>query len=151
MAETKSCLLDANPSLTPAQIEMEKLEAWIKYFVFSWSPGKLRSVLEAARFLRRDAGAWQVNPFKVISGKAVVITCDSWKDCKLLVAKTKQLAYKIRKLDPEVDLLMLLSPDQTIVEITIVKTLERLAIKNLIRGLRPCGGNAFRLGEKVIR
>ncbi|MBW4565322.1 MAG: hypothetical protein KME32_30395 [Mojavia pulchra JT2-VF2] len=151
MAETKSCLLDANPSLTPAQIEMEKLEAWIKYFVFSWSPGKLRSVLEAARFLRRDAGAWQVNPFKVISGKAVVITCDSWKDYKLLVAKTKQLAYKIRKLDPEVDLLILLSPDQTIVEITIVKTLETLAIKNLIRGLRPCGGNAFRLGEKVIR
>jgi hypothetical protein len=130
MAETKSCLLDPNTSLTPAQIEMEKLEAWIKYFVLSFSPSKLRSVLKAARFLRRPSEAWQVNPFKVVSGLAVVITCDSWKDYNLLGLKSKQLAYRIRKLDPEVELLMLLSPDQTIMSVTVIATLERLAIKN---------------------
>jgi hypothetical protein len=121
-----------NSSLRP-QTEMEKLSAWIRNFVFSFESGKLRSVLETARFLRRPAGAWQVNPFKVISGLAVVITSDSWKDYKLLVTKTKQLAYRIRKLDPEVDLLMLLSPDETIVEITIVTTLERVVIKDFLR------------------
>ncbi|QFS51093.1 hypothetical protein [Nostoc sphaeroides] len=114
------------------QTEMEKLSLWIRNFVFSFESGKLRSVLETARFLRRKSGAWQVNPFKLISGLAIVITCDSWKDYKLIVTKNKQLAYRIRKLDPEVDLLMLLSPDQTIVEITIVTTLEKVVIKDFL-------------------
>lgn len=124
----------SNSSLRP-QTEMEKLSLWIRNFVFSFESGKLRSVLEAARFLRRKSGAWQVNPCHIISGIAVVINCDSWKDYKLLATKNKQLAYRIRKLDPEVDLLMLLSPDQTIVEITIVTTLERVVIKDFLRAL----------------
>ncbi|WP_341531615.1 hypothetical protein WKK05_36695 (plasmid) [Nostoc sp. UHCC 0302] len=119
----------ANPSLT-AQTEMEKLEAWIRNFVKSFELGKLRSILSDARFLRRPAGVWQESPFKVISGLAIVITCDGWKDYKQLVAKNKQLAYRIRKLDPEIDLLMLLSPDQTIVEVTVIATLEKLVAIN---------------------
>ncbi|MCC5666885.1 hypothetical protein LC653_24070 [Nostoc sp. CHAB 5784] len=122
----------SNSSLRP-QTEMEKLSYWIRNFVFSFESGKLRSVLEAARFLRRNSGAWQVNPFKIISGLAVVINCDSWKDYKLLATKNKQLAYRIRKLDPEVDLLMLLSPDETIVSVTVIATLSKVVIKDFLR------------------
>lgn len=122
-----------DPNFTSAQAEMEKLEAWIRNFVLSFSLGRLRNVLSAAKFLRRPGGALQFNPFKVVSGLAVVITCDSWKDYKLLVAKNRQLAYKIRKLDPEVDLLMLLSPDFSIMEVTVIKTMEELVILDFFR------------------
>jgi hypothetical protein len=56
-------------------------------------------------------------------------------EIQLLAAIAKnlaELAYRIRELDPEVDLLILLSRDQTIVEITIVTTLEKVVIKDFL-------------------
>ncbi|MBD2451245.1 hypothetical protein H6G76_29765 [Nostoc sp. FACHB-152] len=136
MVKVKRRLSEPNPidpNLTSAQTEMEKLEAWIRNFVLSFSLGKLRTVLSGAKFLRQPGGALQLNPFKVVSGLAIIITCDTWKDYKLLVAKNRQLAYKIRKLDPEVDLLMLLSPDFSIMEVTVIKTMEELVILDFFR------------------
>ncbi|MCG6135701.1 MAG: hypothetical protein MET45_13725 [Nostoc sp. LLA-1] len=52
-----------------------------------------------------------------------------------MVTKNKQLAYRIRKLDPEVDLLMLLSPDETIVEVTVIATLERFTIERFLNAM----------------
>ncbi|MBD2452267.1 hypothetical protein H6G76_35240 [Nostoc sp. FACHB-152] len=141
MGIAKRCLSHPNPTdpnLTSAQTEIKKFEAWIKNFVLSFSQGKLQSVLSAAKFFRRPGGAWQVNPFKVVSGLTIIITCNSWKDYKQLVAKNKQLAYRIRKLDPEVDLLMLLSPDFSIVEVTVIATMEKLVILDF---LDSCSGN----------
>ncbi|MBD2472010.1 hypothetical protein [Nostoc sp. FACHB-145] len=138
MVKVKRRLSEPNPidpNLTSAQIEMEKLEAWIRNFVFSFELSKLRSILANAKFLHKPIGAWQVNPLKVLSGLAVFITCDSWKDYRQLVAKNKQLAYRIRKLDPEVDLLMLLSPDETIVEVTVIATFERFTLDRLIKAI----------------
>ncbi|MEA5504329.1 hypothetical protein VB735_14645 [Halotia wernerae UHCC 0503] len=135
MVKSKHHLLNPNPTnpcFTPNQTEMEKLEAWIRHFVLSFSNSKLRSVLSAARFLRRPSGAWEVNRFKIVSGLAIVITCDTWVDYRQLVVKNKQLSYRIRTLDPEVDLLMLLSPDETIIEVTLIATLERFTIERLL-------------------
>jgi hypothetical protein len=106
------------------------VEAWITKFVYSFRAGSFRSILETARFLRRTSGVWQANSLKVVSGLAVVITCDTWSDYKQLVAKTKQLSYRIRKLDPEVDLLLLLSPDEVVMAVTMLATLESFAIKD---------------------
>ncbi|WGV29093.1 hypothetical protein [Halotia branconii] len=105
-------------------------KTWITKFVYSFKEGNFRRILETARFLRRLGGVWQANSLRVISGLAVVITCDTWKDYKQLVTKTKQLSYRIRKLDPQVDLLLLLSPDETITEVTVLATLESFAIRN---------------------
>ncbi|MBD2505173.1 hypothetical protein [Anabaena azotica] len=120
-------------SVTSAQAEMEKLEVWIRNFVYSFSQGKLQNLLSNAKFLRRHGMAGKFEPFEIISGLAIMITCDSWQEYKQLVAKHKQLAYRIRKLDPEVKMLMLISPDLTIAEITIIATVEKFMARDFIR------------------
>ncbi|MBD2492307.1 hypothetical protein [Aulosira sp. FACHB-615] len=122
-----------NSDVTSAQAEMENLEAWIRNFVYSFSQGRLQNLLSKAKFLRRHDEAWRFNPFQVVSGLAILITCDSWQDYRQLVAKHKQLAYRIRKLDPQIDLLMLISPDLTIAEITILATVEKFIAKDFER------------------
>lgn len=124
-----------NSGVTSAQTEMDLLEAWMRNFVCSFSQGKLQNLLSKAKFLRRHGGAWKVDPFQMVSGLAILITCDSWQDYRQLVAKHKQLAYRIRKLDSEVDLLMLISPDLTIAEITIIATVEKFIAKDFLREL----------------
>ncbi|BAY41967.1 hypothetical protein NIES2111_63630 (plasmid) [Nostoc sp. NIES-2111] len=120
-------------SLISAQTEMEKLEVWIRTFVLSFSQGKLQNLLSNAKFLRRHGTAGKFDPFEIVSGLAIMITCDSWQDFRQLVAKHKQLAYRIRKLDPEVKMLMLISPDLTIAEITIIATVEKFMARDFIR------------------
>lgn len=104
-------LLNAK-STSHCQTNKEKLLAWIEKFVCWFAPGKFRDILETSDFLRQPIGVWQDQSMRVFSGLAVVITCESWSNYRQLVAKTKQLTYRVKKLDPEVELLMLLSPDQ---------------------------------------
>lgn len=68
---------NSNFNLTSAQAEIEKLEAWIRNFVCSFSQGKLQNLLSKAKFLRRHDEAWKFQPFQVVSGLAILITCDS--------------------------------------------------------------------------
>lgn len=101
-------LVDANIA---AIVEDAKrnLNAWIAEFVYSFKPGRLRTVLEKCRF-RREEGFLETTA-GTVKGLAVIIRPRSLREFRFLLSKIKPLRYKILKRDPQANFLIVATPD----------------------------------------
>lgn len=101
-------LIRLNPEVVDRQVEQE-LRAWIDSFISSFRQSQLKTTLQERIWFRRCPSiVW--NSSRSLSGLSILLKPDSEKDFKFLVSKRKQVAYRVRKLDPEVKLFFLFEP-----------------------------------------
>jgi hypothetical protein len=111
-------------------IQMEAsrlLDEWIYAFVTSFRKSPLRSILEKAFYLRLEASLYRDGP--KWSGLAVFIRPTTLDEFKFLLHKTNTLRYRLKKIDPESQILIISTPNCTGSIATNLATGEMIAVR----------------------
>ncbi|MFN6538676.1 MAG: hypothetical protein RM021_020315 [Nostoc sp. EkiNYC01] len=73
------------------------------------------------------AGVWLVQNLRVLSGSALTLTPTHWNEYGLVLGSIEQLRSLVKKHQPDVGLLVIMSPDFFLAGIVIVETGEAFA------------------------
>lgn len=105
--------------------------------------------IETARIEKHSVGVWLEN-LRVMTGKAIVITSECWSDYGLLLGAKQQLLSLVQELEPNLGLVIIMSPDFLLTGIVIVETGEIIAFTRGLAASKACGEVYFGLtGEQL--
>ncbi len=91
------------------EVVSRQLQGWIEKFADSFRDGRLKRVLsDSVWFCRQPCKASFEE--RQIAGIVVEIRPQDRETCKYLISKLKTLRYRLKRLDPEVKLLLLSNP-----------------------------------------
>ncbi|MBD2683060.1 MULTISPECIES: hypothetical protein [Nostoc] len=98
----------------------------------------LSDKIETARIEKQPVGVWLEN-LRVMTGEALVITSEYWSDYGLLVGAKEQLLSLVQELEPNLGLVIIMSPDFLLTGIVIVETGEIIAFTRGLAASRALG------------
>jgi len=112
-------LVEANTDAIVSEAK-RLLHEWIAKFVYSFQSSRLRDTLENSYFLRENGELHTTSGVR--SGLAVIIRPRTLSEFKFLLSKSKQIRYRLLKRDPEVQFLLLTTPNLKHIAVTDVLT-----------------------------
>ncbi|MBD2616554.1 hypothetical protein H6G94_35965 [Nostoc punctiforme FACHB-252] len=105
--------------------------------------------IETARIEKQPVGVWLEN-LRVMTGEAIVITSECWSDYGLLVGAKQQLLSLVQELEPNLGLVIIMSPDFLLAGVVVVQTGEIIAFTRGATASRALGEVYFGLtGEQL--
>ncbi|QSJ14843.1 hypothetical protein JYQ62_23520 [Nostoc sp. UHCC 0702] len=92
------------------------------------SPHALRLGLpETVKIEFQPAGVWLSENLRVMTGEAITLTPTHWDEYGLLLQSIEQLRSLVKEHQPDVGLMIIMSPDFLLAGIIIVQTGEAIA------------------------
>ncbi|NDJ25935.1 hypothetical protein GS682_30995 [Nostoc sp. B(2019)] len=116
------------PHTTP--LNFDALNNWI---ISSFKETRFKNVLQRARVLPQTSWFWHHLNHTHLSEAAIAIIACNTNDYKQILIKQNQLAQAVQELNPQAELLLLISSDQNFVFGTVLETLESFSTHILLR------------------
>ncbi|RCJ40104.1 hypothetical protein A6770_38210 [Nostoc minutum NIES-26] len=101
-----------------------KSQVWKEILINSFVETRFQNVLKRATLLQQTSWFWHRECSTKLCDRALAIIACSINDYRQLLIKQNQLANTVIELDPEAELLLLISPLQDFVFGTVLSTLE---------------------------
>ncbi|NDJ26096.1 hypothetical protein GS682_31885 [Nostoc sp. B(2019)] len=111
-------------------LNSDALDKWI---LSSFRETRFQNVLKRARVLPQTSWFWHHLNHTQLSEMAIAIIACSTNDYKQILIKQNQLAQTVQELDPQAELLLLISSDQNFVFGTVLETGEVFSTHILLR------------------
>ncbi|RCJ40941.1 hypothetical protein A6770_36845 [Nostoc minutum NIES-26] len=105
-------------------MSFDALEKWKRIFISSFVETRFQNVLKKATLLQRTSWFWHRECSTDLCDRAIAIIAATSNDYRQLLIKQNQLATAVIELDPEAELLLLISPLQDFVFGTVLSTGE---------------------------
>lgn len=121
---------------------------WKGILISSFVETRFQNVLRRATLLQRTSWFWHRECSIDLCDRAIAIIACSSNDYRQLLIKQNQLANAVIELDPEAELLLLISPIQDYVFATVLETGEIFSTHILFR--QQSGDCSQRLRRKEI-
>jgi hypothetical protein len=113
-----------------SHLNFDALEKWI---ISSFKETRFKNVLQRARVLPQTSWFWHHLNHTQLSGAAIAILASNTNDYKQILIKQNQLAHAVQELNPQAELLLLISSDQNFVFGTVLSTFESFSTHILFR------------------